>query len=118
MLKINLKKFIFFIAIEFVILVTSLLCYNEINIIHYINISFYFSAALLLCALFIYTVRTGFYDVAVKSFTISFSRDHDKKKMSDITPLSKLISLSTKPLFFNGILVGICMLIALFIYYV
>ncbi len=117
MQKSLIKHLLCFIILQFFILIIELLHYNEISILYYINISFYVSAALFLIALFVFVIQTGFFDVVKKAFTIAFSRAHENEKMGELRPLSKLVAINHKPLFFHGLLTGLCMGIALIFYY-
>jgi hypothetical protein len=85
---------------------------------YYIDISFYYTSVLLLSGLLIYIIHSGLFDVVTKGFSKAFSRDHEKIIMAEITPLSKLVSINQKPLILYGMLLGLCMVIALLIYYV
>ena len=87
-------------------------------LINYINIIFCYASALLLSALLIYVIHTGFFDVVTKGFSKAFNRDDDKQKIADITPISKLVSLNQKPLLLHGLLLVFCMLFGLIVYYV
>jgi hypothetical protein len=71
-----------------------------------------------LSALLIYIIHTGFFDVVTKGFSKTFSRNHEKKKIREITPLSDLVAINQKPLLLHGLLLGFCMLIGLLVYYV
>jgi hypothetical protein len=62
-------------------------------------------------------IHSGFFDVVTKGFTKAFSRNDENIKIDEITPLSKLVSISQKSLLQYGLLLFICMLIALAIYY-
>ncbi|XJZ28182.1 DUF3899 domain-containing protein [Bacillota bacterium Lsc_1132] len=106
-----------FAVIQFAIIVSSLLFYHKLTLLYYINISFYYSFGLLISSLFLFVVRSGFFDVIAKSFTIAFSKHDEKRKFKEITPLSELVSIKQKPLIFHGLATGILMLIALTFYY-
>ncbi|MGG5253274.1 DUF3899 domain-containing protein [Neobacillus sp. SM06] len=117
-MKFPIKKVGIFLMIQLVIFITLLLYYNKITLEYYINMSFSFASLFLLSALLIYVIHTGFFDMVTKGFSKAFSRAHEKSKIAEITPLSKLVSLSMKPLLLYGLLLILCMLIALAIYYV
>jgi hypothetical protein len=116
-LKRPIKKVGIFFILQLLIFITSLLYYNKVNLKHYIDISFYFTSVLLLSGLLIYIISSGFFDVVTKGFSKAFSRDNENTKIAEITPLSKLISISLKPLILYGLLLGLCMAIALLVYY-
>jgi hypothetical protein len=112
-----IKKIGIFFILQIVIFITSILYYNKVSLINYINITFYFASAFLFCALLIYVIHSGFFDVVTKGFTKAFSRNDENFRLDEITPLSKLVSISQKSLLQYGLLLFICMLIALAIYY-
>jgi hypothetical protein len=117
-MKVPMKTIGIFIIIQIVIFITSLLYNNKVTLINYINITFYFASAFLLSALLIYVTRSGFFDVVTKGFTKAFSRNNEDIKLAEITPLSKLVSISQKSLFLHGLILFICMFVALILYYV
>jgi hypothetical protein len=117
-MKMPIRKTGIFFILQILIFITSLLYNNKVTLLSYINITFYFASAFLLSALLIYVIRTGFFDTVTKGFSKAFSRDHENTKIAEITPLSKLVSISQKSLFIYGLLLTICMTIALIIYYV
>lgn len=115
----RLKKKLLILAIsQLVILAVSLIFYHGISLLSYINISFYFSAALLLSALLIHTIHSGFFDVVSKSFNLIFSRREEKRKFHEIPSLSELVSIDQKPLYFYGLMIGLFMVIALIAFYI
>lgn len=117
MIKKIKRKLTVLLLFQLVILATSMIFQHKITLLSYINISFYFSSALLFSALLTYTIQTGFFDVMSKSFTMVFSKGDEKKSYKDITPISELVSINQKPLLLYGALIGVFMLIALFVYY-
>lgn len=118
-MKFQLKKRLLILAsFQLGILFISFLIIHKITLLSYINISFYISAALLFTSLLIYTINTGFFDVMSKSLNLAFTRGNGKRKFEDIPSLSELVTISQKPLLFYGSITGLCMLIALFFYYI
>lgn len=113
-----LKKIGIFFIIQLVIFITLLLYNNKVTLINYINITFYFASAFLLIAMLVYVIRSGFFDIVSKGFTKAFARNNEDIKLAEITPLSKLVTISQKALFLHGLLLFLCMLVALVIYYV
>jgi hypothetical protein len=111
------KKIIIITIFQISIFVFSFIFYHKISLLSYINISFYLSAALLLTSLLVYTVHSGFFDVIFRSFNLAFSRGDAKRKWDDIPALSDLVSVNNRPLLFYGLVNGVLMLIALFIYF-
>jgi len=112
------KNLISFILTQLAIIIISLIYHREISLVHYINISFFATSALLLSALLVYTIHSGFYDTIFRSFNLAFSRGKDKRRFEDIPKLSEMISFKEKPLFYHGIINGLLMGLALLIYYV
>lgn len=117
-MKVPMKKIGIFFVIQIVIFITLLLYNNTVTLMSYINITFYFASAFLLCSLLIYVIHSGFFDIVTKGFTKAFSRNNEDIKLAEITPLSKLVSISQKALFLHGLLLFICMIVALILYYV
>jgi hypothetical protein len=113
-----IKKIGIFFIIQIVIFITLLLHNNKVTLMSYINITFYFASAFLLSALLIYVIRTGFFDIVTKGFTKAFSRNNEDIRLAEITPLSKLVAVSQKALFIQGLFLFICMVVALILYYV
>lgn len=115
----RLKKRILILAIsQLVILAVSFIFYHELTLLSYINISFYFSSLLLLSALLIHTIHSGFFDVVSKSFNLIFSRREEKRNFHEIPSLSELVSIDKKPLYFYGLMIGMFMIIALIVFYI
>lgn len=112
-----IKRLFILACFEALILVLSFISIHKITLLSYINISFYFSFFFLLSALLIYTIQTGFFDVVFKSFHFSLTRREEKKRFSEITPISELVSIDRKPLLLYGLLIGLFMIIALVFYY-
>ncbi|MGZ4159823.1 MAG: DUF3899 domain-containing protein [Neobacillus sp.] len=111
------RKLLISALFQIAILIISLITYHKISLLSYINISFYFSAGLLITSLLLYTIHTGFFDVISKSFNHAFTRGKDKRSWDEIPSLSELITVNQQPLLFYGISTGLFMLIALFVYY-
>lgn len=115
----RLKKRILILAIsQLAILAVSFIFYHDISLLSYINISFYFSAVLLLSGLLIHTIHSGFFDVVSRSFNLIFTRSEEKRKFHEIPALSELVSIDKKPLFFYGLFIGLFMVIALILFYI
>jgi hypothetical protein len=114
----KIKKRVLLVALtQIAILIFSFAFFQKISLFSYINISFYFSSVLLLLALLIYTIQSGFYDVIGKSFNLAFSKDR-KRKFQEIPSLSDMVTINKKPLFFHGLVTALFMFIALVVYYV
>ena len=114
----NIKKNLIILAItQLIILIILFLYHHKITLIHYIDISFYFTSGFILLSLLLYTIHSGFYDIISKSFNIASSRDREKRRFEDVPGLSELITLNEKPLLFHGIFNGLLMTAALIAYY-
>lgn len=114
----RLKKRLLILALtQVLIIIISSLPNKGFSLRGYIDISFYISALLLLISLLLYTINSGFYDVMGKSFNLAFSRGHNKRNFHDIPALSELITINQKPLLFHGLVNGLLMLAAIFVYY-
>ena len=111
------KKLYILTFTQLAIFIISFFYYRNFSLISYINISFLISAALLLTALLLYTIHTGFYDAISRSFNLVFSRGNEKRQFEDIPRLSKMVTIDEKPLLFHGLMNGLFMLIALMVYY-
>jgi len=114
----RLKKKLYILTFtQLTILLISLISHRKLSLLSYINISFLFSAALLLAALLIYTIHSGFYDAISRSFNLVFSRGKEDRKFEDIPRLSEMITINERPLLFHGLMTGLFMFIALIAYY-
>ncbi|WP_066252148.1 DUF3899 domain-containing protein [Neobacillus drentensis] len=114
----QLKKRLFILALlQLSILIVSFFLDHKIALLSYINISFYFTSALLLTSLLLFTIHSGFFDVISRSFSFAFQRGQNKRRFDEIPPLSELITVNQRPLVFYGLGTGLFMGIALFFYY-
>lgn len=111
------RRLLIFSGFQIAILIFSFIFYHHLTLVSYINISFCITISLLLTSLLIYTIQTGFFDIVAKSFQFAFSRDHEKRKLKDIPPLSEVVAIDQRPLLLYGLLIGIFMGIGLAIYY-
>ncbi|MDP4085134.1 MAG: DUF3899 domain-containing protein [Bacillota bacterium] len=111
------RKFLILALLQILIFALSFIFNHKISLLSYINISFYIAFFLLISSLLIYTIQTGFFDVMFKSFHLSFSKGEERKKFSEITPLSELVAIDRKPLLFYGLIIGLLMGIGLIFYY-
>ncbi|MFK9095291.1 DUF3899 domain-containing protein [Bacillus salipaludis] len=111
------KKLYILLFTQLAINIISFISYRKISLISYINISFLFTAALLLLTTLIYTIHSGFYDAISRSFNLAFSRGKDERRLEDIPRLSEMITVDEKPLLFHGLMNGLFMMIALIAYY-
>ena len=118
-MRFNFKKNLIILSItQTVIVIASLFFHHNVSLIHYIDISFYIAAGLILLSLLLYTIHSGFYDVISKSFNLAFSRGRDKRRFEEVPGLSELISIDEKPFLLHGLINGLLMAAALIAYYV
>ncbi|MFS0782881.1 DUF3899 domain-containing protein [Bacillus sp. 1P06AnD] len=98
----------------------SFIAYKQLALLHFINISFYFSSAYIMAGLLILVVDKGFFDGMSYSFRRLFKRNSSSEAgedVNDIVPLSQLVNLPYSSLLISGfILLGI-MLISLMVFY-
>ncbi|WP_019240495.1 MULTISPECIES: DUF3899 domain-containing protein [Bacillus] len=98
----------------------SWIVYEQLSLLQFINISFYFSSAYIILGLVILVVEKGFFDGISYSFRRMFKRNsvpEAEEDVNHITPLSELISLPYSQLLYSGLIVLIIMSIALWFYY-
>lgn len=108
---------ILFSISQTIIFLLSFLILKDISLLHYINISFYIGSIFIFLSLLIITVNSGFFDVVSNSFRLFFAgKSMTKKEVEEMRPLSKVITFNYSPIFMNGVLIIIFMLVALYIY--
>lgn len=109
---------IFFLLCQIAIFLLSFFLYHEINLLNYINLSFYLGGIFILLSIFFFTVERGFFDIITKSFRRVFAGKHvTKKQIEEMTPLSQVITFDYSLLFINGVLITVIMFIALYFYF-
>jgi hypothetical protein len=111
------KRLVILALLQLFILIVSFVLDHKIALLSYINISFYFTSALLLLSLLLFTIHSGFFDAISRSFSFAFQRGQNKRRFDEIPPLSELITVNQRPLVFYGLGTGLFMGIALFFYY-
>jgi hypothetical protein len=116
------KKIIYwFLGTQAGVFAISFIYYNDVTLLNYINISFYFASILLFTSLLIYTVNSGFFDAMSYSFrTVFTSNDNSDgkiKSFEDMTPLSEMVNINTHPLLVVGLMDFALMLASLYVYY-
>lgn len=103
---------------QIAVFLCSFIIYHEITILHYINVSFYIASIFLFLSLFIFTLNSGFFDFATKSFRLIFSgKNVTREEIEEMRPLSEIFTFNYSPVFVIGVFNLGLMLIALFIYY-
>lgn len=117
----NRKLFLSAFTVSFVLVfLLSLLFYQEISLLHYINISFYVSGVLLFASLFLLVAEGGFFDGITQGFRRTFQskgRDLDKREVEEMRLFSELLRVEYTPFLFAGLLLAATMLAALAVYY-
>jgi hypothetical protein len=107
-----------FLVSQILIVLLSLLIYQNIFLLHYINLSFYISVFQLMISIMIFTINTGFFDITAKSFRMVFlNKNSIKEDKKEITPLSQIFTFNYLPLLISGILNLLLMLVGLSFYY-
>lgn len=97
-------------------LILSLLFHQEISLLHFINISFYFCYAYISIGILLLIVNNGFFDGISYSFRKLLRRNNQEEE-SEITPLSEIVTIPHSLLLKSGILLILIMCIGLVIYY-
>ncbi|MEH6942091.1 DUF3899 domain-containing protein [Bacillus sp. JJ722] len=117
-LKNNLLIIIIIATICFSILL-SFIVYEQISLLHFINISFYFSSAYIGLGLLILIVDRGFFDGISYSFRKMFLKSHPQHadEEHELVPLSQLINVPYSQLLTSGLALLVIMLVGLFFYY-
>ncbi|RFU68027.1 DUF3899 domain-containing protein [Peribacillus saganii] len=102
-----------------VAITASLILYKSISLIHFIDIMFYISGALLMFSLLTMVVRKGFFDTMFYSFRKVFGPQKigGNLEEEEIPLLSNLIGFEYLRTFMVGLALLAVMLAALFIYY-
>ncbi|XQY92802.1 DUF3899 domain-containing protein [Metabacillus sp. HB246100] len=98
----------------------SFLNYQELTLLHFINISFYFGLSFLLIAAFTMTVKGGFFDGITYGFRRMFTskgKELTKQEVNEMIPVSELLSFDHAPFLFSGLIIISVMLLGLFIHY-
>jgi len=97
--------------------ILSLLVYQEISLLHFINISFYFCYAYISIGIFLYVVNNGFFDGISYSFRKMFRRNNKEEETDKIVPLSEIMPIPHSLLLRSGVILVFIMCISLVLYY-
>ncbi|NLP50714.1 DUF3899 domain-containing protein [Bacillus sp. RO1] len=117
------SSLIFFFILLLATLGTSWLYYGEINLLSFINTSFIISSVFIFISLFTLVVQKGFFDGITYSFRRIFASSQPDKELeqdirNEMRPPSELLQpVSTQQILLASLLLLICMLISLFMYY-
>ncbi|WP_210364566.1 DUF3899 domain-containing protein [Bacillus sp. REN3] len=118
--KRKLTVFYGFFGSQLAVLALSLLYYEKISLLSYVNISFYISSALIFTYLLVITVNSGFFDAMSYSFRAVFTaseKNGKKKSIHEMTPLSAMVTFNPHPIAVIGAANFSLMLAGLYFYY-
>lgn len=119
----KIKKHLVLLIIFTTLLLTfllSVIVHGEISLLHFINISFYFSSAYLVFGLLMLVVEKGFFDGISYSFRRVFKRNsisEAEEDVNDIPPLSQIVEIPYSPLLYSGSALMLIMLVTLWFWY-
>ncbi len=117
------SSLIFFLILLLATFGTSWIYYGEINLLTFINTSFTISSVFIFISLFTLVVQKGFFDGITYSFRRVFASSQPDKELeqdirNEMRPPSELLQpLSIQHIFVASLLLFLCMLISLFMYY-
>ncbi len=114
---------IFFFALLGATLITSYLYYGSVTLLTFINTSFTYSSILVFLSLLTLVTKRGFFDGITYSFRRIFASSQPDKQLendirNEMRPPSELLHpLSIQPMLIASLLLFLCMMASLFIYY-
>ncbi|QUG40857.1 DUF3899 domain-containing protein [Psychrobacillus sp. INOP01] len=111
------KRMMYFFGCQVVIFILMLLVYKNIQLVPYINMSFFVGGTITFVGLMTYVVSGGFFDFFTESTRKVFTPKHMKKEAEQMRLPSQIFSFPHKPIIALGLSCLFCMCIALFIYY-
>ena len=111
------KKLIYFLGCQVIILILTLLVYKDIQLVSYINMSFFVGGTITFIGLMTYVISGGFFDFFTASTRKIFTPRHMKKEAKQMRLPSEVFSFPHKPIIALGLSNLLCMSIALFVYY-
>ena len=111
------KRLIYFFSCQVIIFILMLLVYKNIQLVSYINMSFFIGGTITFIGLMTYVVSGGFFDFFTASTRKVFTPKHMKKEANEMRLPSEVFSFPYKPIIALGLSSLFCMCIALFIYY-
>lgn len=111
------KLFSLTVATLLVTLILSLLVHQEISLLHFLNISFYFCYTYISIGLLLYIVNNGFFDGISYSFRKMFRRNNKEAETEEIVPLSEMVTIPHSLLLKSGVILVFIMCISLVFYY-
>lgn len=114
---------LFFFVLLGITLIAGYFYYKAIDLLAFINTSFTISSILLFLSLLTTVTKRGFFDGITYSFRRIFASSQPDKQLEDdirneMRPPSELLQpLSIQPMLFASVLLFLCMLVSLFIFY-
>ena len=99
-------------------IVLPLVIYQQLSLLHFINITFYIVGGLFTLSLLLFVIQKGFFDVTFISFRKLFRSHHQTQdEEDDIRKLSEIISFPYSQIFIVSLILCIIMLTSLYVYY-
>lgn len=114
---------LFFFVLLGITFIAGYFYYEAIDLLAFINTSFTISSILLFLSLLTTVTKRGFFDGITYSFRRIFASSQPDKQLEDdirneMRPPSELLQpLSIQPMLFASVLLFLCMLVSLFIFY-
>ena len=115
-----IKRYPISVIISTTLLLTillSLTVHGQLSLLHFINISFYFSSTYIFIGLLIFVTNQGFFDGISHGFRKLFKSNTNEADKNEIVPLSQLISIPHAQLLYSGLIVLLIMFVCLWFYY-
>ncbi|WP_084219935.1 DUF3899 domain-containing protein [Jeotgalibacillus soli] len=119
-----MQLFLYFILLLFIgyfsIFAISILYYENLNLLNFINISFFLGGFYLFFSISVFILSSGFFDLVTNSFRKAFSRGKplDKEEFDSMRSVSEAISvIRISPFLMSGSVIYAVMIIALIVYY-
>lgn len=98
----------------------SFIIYQELTILSFINISFFFAIGLLFISFLTITVKGGFFDGITYGFRrmfVSKGKELSKQEVHEMTPVSELLTFDHSPFLLSGLILTAIVVIGTFFYY-
>jgi len=111
------KRLIYFLGSQLIIFSLMFLVHKNIQLVSYINMSFFVGGTITFIGLMTYVVSGGFFDFFTASTRKIFTPRHMKKEAKQMRLPSEVFSFPYKPIIALGLSNLFCMSVALFIYY-
>ncbi|MFC4320648.1 DUF3899 domain-containing protein [Litchfieldia salsa] len=116
-----LKPLTYTVITIILVLVLSLFIYQQISLLHFINITFIFSSCFILLSLLIFISKAGFFDGITFAFRKFYKNTVKIKELEEDVeqmrlPSEQTTKVSISSFLMTGIILLILMMIALLIY--